>query len=236
MPEAIVVTPVKDSWKTTIKTIEAVMKSGPEIEYLVYNDFSTPENRQHLMNASREFGFRLINLDEITSTPSPNYRLVLEMAQNEALSKKVPLIIVESDVIVKANTLGRLLETLKLKPDSGLVGAITTDVNGNYNFPYNHVKTKSTDTVYTKRSISFCCTLISLPFLQQFDFRDLSDKKDWFDVFLSRKSLKLGFRNYLAKGNEVIHQPHSSRPWKHLKYSNPLLYYFRKYTQKRDRI
>ena len=37
-------------------------------------------------------------------------------------------------------------------------------------------------------------------------------------------------------GNTVLHLPHSSRPWKRLKYTNPLLYYWRKITQRKDRI
>ena len=36
--------------------------------------------------------------------------------------------------------------------------------------------------------------------------------------------------------NPVLHKPHSSRPWKQLKYTNPLLYYWRKLTQHRDKI
>jgi hypothetical protein len=73
-------------------------------------------------------------------------------------------------------------------------------------------------------------------FLNKFDFRTLSPKKDWYDIFISRQSKKLGFNNYLAKGTEVLHLPHSSRPWKNLKYKNPVLYYIRKYFYNRDRI
>jgi hypothetical protein len=58
-----------------------------------------------------------------------------------------------------------------------------------------------------------------LQFLQKFDFKILSQNKDWFDVYISRQSKKMGFKNYLAKGIEVLHLPHSSRPWKHLKYN-----------------
>ena len=45
-----------------------------------------------------------------------------------------------------------------------------------------------------------------------------------------------GFKNYLAKHLEVLHLPHSSRPWKQLKYTRPILYYFKKLIYKRDRI
>jgi len=34
----------------------------------------------------------------------------------------------------------------------------------------------------------------------------------------------------------VLHLPHSSRPWKMLKYTNPLKYYWKKYTKGLDKI
>jgi hypothetical protein len=65
---------------------------------------------------------------------------------------------------------------------------------------------------------------------------ELSAKKDWFDIHISRQSKKLGFKNYLIREQGVLHLPHSSRPWKQLKYSNPLKYYFHKLFSHRDRI
>ena len=117
-----------------------------------------------------------------------------------------------------------------------MVGAITVDESGNYNFPYLFEKTKSNKTIITSHSLSFCCTLITTDFLEKFDFTTLSPSKDWFDVFISRQSRKMGFNNYLAKGTEVLHLPHSSRPWKNLKYTNPLKYYWRKVTKGLDKI
>ncbi|MGC9354756.1 MAG: glycosyltransferase [Mariniphaga sp.] len=236
MSEAIVITPVKDSPGTTIKTIETVCKSDCDIEYFVYNDFSQPETKQLLTEAQQKWDFHLIHLEDITNTPSPNYKLVLEMAQKNAIKKQKPLIIVESDVVVKPDTLSRLIHLVKTKNKPGLVGAITTDKQGNYNFPYTFEKTKSNQTIETSHSLSFCCTCLSLPFMESFNFSDLSANKDWFDVTISRQAKKTGFKNYLAKGIEVLHLPHSSRPWKNLKYSNPLLYYFKKLIHKRDRI
>lgn len=236
MPEAIIITPVKDSLDTTRQTIKAISKANGDFEYYVFNDFSQAKTKEYLEKAQKEFGFRLIHLEDITTTPSPNYKLVLQKAQHIAIERKCPLIIIESDVIIKDNTLEELLAIYKNQPKPGVVGAITTDVNGNYNFPYTFEKEKSNDIVNTSHSLSFCCTLISLEFLNQFNFKNLSEKKDWFDVYISRQSKKFGFTNYLAKGIEVIHLPHSSRPWKNLKYSNPLLYYLKKFFYQRDRI
>ena len=236
MPEAVIITPVKDSLNTTNQTIKAISEAKGEFEYFVFNDFSQPETKQFLEVTKKEYGFQLIHLEDFTSTPSPNYKLVLEIAQKMALEKKCPLIIIESDVVIKPDTLTGLLEILKSQAKPGLIGAITVDKSRNYNFPYTFEKIKNTEIVNTSHSLSFCCTLISLEFLQLFDFKTLAQNKDWFDVYISRQSKKMGFKNYLAKGIEVLHLPHSSRPWKHLKYSRPMLYYFNKLFYKRDRI
>ena len=139
-------------------------------------------------------------------------------------------------MVVKKNTFEELFKILKSKSKAGLIGAITVDKNGDYNFPYTFEKVKSDEIKNTSHSLSFCCTLISSELLQKFDFKNLSQNKDWFDVYISRQSKKLGFNNYLAKGVEVLHLPHSSRPWKHLKYKRPVLYYIKKVFNKRDRI
>lgn len=236
MPEAIIITPVKDSPETTRETVKAVAESLGDFEYFVFNDFSGPETTQFLENTQKTLGFHLVHLADITSTPSPNYRIVLQKAQELALQKNCHLIIVESDVVVRPDTFSRLLAILQQKPKPGLVGAITVDRSGNYNFPYTFEKTKSNEVVNTAHSLSFCCTLLSNEFLKVFDFRELADNKDWFDVYISRQSKKMGFNNYLDKGNEVLHLPHSSRPWKLLKYKNPFLYYLRKIFYNRDRI
>ena len=236
MPEAIIITPVKDSLETTKLTIDAISKTEGDFEYFVFNDFSSPSTKNFLDEAKNKLGFQLIHLEEITSTPSPNYKLVLEMAQKMALDKKCPLIIIESDVVIKPKTLPELLKILHSEKAPGIVGAITVDKTGSYNFPYTFEKNKSNDILDTSHSLSFCCTLLSAELLEQFDFRTLSQKKDWFDIYISRQSKKLGFNNYLAKGVEVLHLPHSSRPWKNLKYENPILYYLKKIFSKRDRI
>lgn len=236
MPEAIIITPVKDSLETTKLTIKAISETPGEFEYYVFNDFSQPETKSFLENAKTSFGFHLVNLEEITNTPSPNYKLVLQMAQELALKKNCPLIIIESDVIIQPTTLPALMQIFRNSSKPGVIGAITVDKTGQYNFPYTFEKVKSADLVNTNHSLSFCCTLLTPQFLQEFDFKILSQNKDWFDVFISRQSKKLGFNNYLAKGVEVLHLPHSSRPWKNLKYKNPLLYYLKKFFLKRDRI
>ncbi|WP_321367892.1 glycosyltransferase [uncultured Draconibacterium sp.] len=236
MSEAIIITPVKDSLSTTKRTIQSVIKADGNFSYYVFNDFSQPETKKYLDEAAEQFGFNVIHLEDITDTPSPNYKIVLQRAQQMALDADIPLIIIESDVVITQNTIQSLLDVMNTEKNPGLIGAITTDEKGDYNFPYNFEKIKSNEVVDTSHSLSFCCTLITVPFLTQFDFNDLAQNKDWFDVFISRQSKKIGFTNYLAKGIRVVHLPHSSRPWKNLKYKNPVLYYLKKIFLKRDRI
>jgi GT2 family glycosyltransferase len=236
MPEAIIITPVKDSLKTTKLTVEAISKTEGDFKYIVFNDFSNSTTKQFLESAKEKYNFELINIEDITSSPSPNYKLVLQEAQKIALGEECPLIIIESDVVIQPETVPKLLQILNTKEKPGIIGAITVDKSGDYNFPYTFEKEKNNDVVETSHSLSFCCTVLSNDFLQSFDFKALSENKDWFDVYISRQSNKHGYNNYLAKGVEVLHLPHSSRPWKNLKYSNPILYYLKKIFLKRDRI
>lgn len=72
--------------------------------------------------------------------------------------------------------------------------------------------------------------------LKAFDFQTLDPSKNWYDVTISHESLKRGFQNYLFTTLPVWHRPHSDRPWKQLKYKNPLKYYWLKYTKGLDKI
>jgi hypothetical protein len=234
--EVLVITPVKDSLETAQKTIEAVSKSDGNVQYVVFNDFSTPETRHFLEQSQSDFNFKLINLEEITTTPSPNYKLILQSARLLAISQNLPLLIIESDVIIQPTTIKDLLKVSSQLTKPGLIGAITTDIAGNFNFPYAHVKKNAKPWEKTNRSISFCCTLVSLELLKAYDFSRLPTEKDWYDIYISRQSKKEGFKNYLITDIQVLHLPHSSRPWKQLKYSNPLKYYFYKLIRRRDRI
>jgi hypothetical protein len=236
MYEALVITPVKNSIETTKNTIASIKKTRGSFLYRIYNDFSSIENTEELLQICIDKNIELLNLENFTINPSPNYRLILELAQKEALKLNAPLIIVESDVTVFENTLSELLLEAKQKSDCGIIGCVTIDETGVVNYPYKKIANRQKKTIKTKHSVSFCCTLLTLKFLASFDFSNLPPKKHWFDIFISRKSIQLGFFNYVMIQNPVIHLPHSSRPWKLLKYKNPLKYYWIKLTKRLDRI
>ena len=132
MKEIHIITPVKDSIDTTIETVESIMSSQlswPH-SYTIYNDNSTPENTLRLKEQARVKKFNLINLSDLTSTPSPNYRIVLQDAQKRALEANAGLLIVESDVIVAPDTLERLANASLELPNCGIAAAVTVDDNG----------------------------------------------------------------------------------------------------------
>lgn len=236
MPNGLIITPVKDSITNTLTAIKAIRSGRGSARHIVYNDFSTAETRKILEENADRYNYELINLEDITDTPSPNYTIVLQDAQSKAIEANVPLIIVESDVVVKKDTFQRMFTFISKHPKAGMVGAVTVDENANINFPYKKFKDLDDDYIDTKRSLSFCCTLLSIEFLNSYNFLEMDSSKDWYDTFISSKSLELGFKNYVMMNTPVLHRPHGSRPWKKLKYSNPLKYYVLKIIKGRDKI
>jgi hypothetical protein len=238
MPEyaAIVITPVKNSLETFLHSARAVAASDVNVQHIIFDDFSDDATLEALQHYQTSIGYELVQLSQLTSSPSPNYNLVLEIAQQRALSERLPLIIVESDVIIKKDTFSSMLHALHARPFTGMIGAVTIDQQGVINFPYVKFTKLDGDIVKTDRSLSFCCTLLTYNLLTSIDFRKLDPGKNWYDVYISRKSIEAGFENYIMLQTSVYHKPHSSRSWKHLKYTNPIKYYFLKYWKGLDRI
>lgn len=232
-----IIMPVKDSLEIAEKAIRAIVDGGHSL--CVYDDNSLPENAQRLDEIATEKHIQVVHVSSLTDHPSPNYRLVLQQSQQQALIENKHLLIVESDVIIKANTLNRMLE--EVQEGVGMVAAVTVDEQGEYNFPYHYLRRLryrflSKKTIDTKKRFSFCCTLLTNELLKNADFQLLNPTKNWYDVTISHWSIALGLRNMLMLGNPVLHLPHSSRPWKRLKYTHPLRYYWRKITQRLDKI
>jgi hypothetical protein len=233
-----VITPVKDSIELTLETIRAVVASEVQMPftYIIYNDFSTDENTRRLEKAAREYDFRLINLADETDHPSPNYRWILQDAQRRALEAGATLCIIESDVVVTPHTIQSLYDEACHRHRCGLAAAVTVDEQGQINYPYLYAATDGRNVIPTRKHVSFCCSMFSKDFLRAMDFGRLNPSKAWYDVTVSRRALALGFVNYLFPTLPVVHRPHGSRPWKQLKYTAPLRYYWLKLIHKRDKI
>ena len=233
-----IITPVKNSFGTTIRTIESIVGSEgySDLKYTIYNDFSDDETTFLLQEAAVKYDIELVHLKTLTTHPSPNYRLVLQLAQKKALAENAHLIIVESDVVIEPRTIQKMmLQSAKVK-NPGLIAAVTTGETGEINFPYLFARNFRKGTVETGKRLSFCCTLLTNRLLNTYDFTHLDPQKTWYDIFISHNSTGLGFKNYLLTNVPVLHLPHSSRPWKMLKYTNPLKYYWQKYTKGLDKI
>ena len=136
MVEPLIIMPVKDSLDTAEQAIRAIVASGHTLT--VYDDYSTEENAARLDRLQKELGIRVVHISEHVDHPSPNYRWVLIQAQREALEKGQDLVIVESDVIVRPETIDLLVsgERLAVSGQVGMVAAVTVDAAGNINFPY----------------------------------------------------------------------------------------------------
>lgn len=238
MKKLHIITPVKDNVPSALETARAILSSRLDAPhtYTIYNDFSTEESTRQLDEASQELGFRLVNLSDLTTHPSPNYLLVLQREQKLCLEEDAALLIVESDVVVRPDTLQGLWKATQEHADAGIVASVTVDDDGVINYPYLYAKGKENQVLDTRRHCSFCCSLLTPELLRRVDFEQLNTSKSWFDVTISHRSLQEGLHNYLLTTLPVIHRPHGSRPWKQLKYKNPLKYYWLKLTKGLDKI
>lgn len=153
-----------------------------------------------------------------------------------ALAEDAAIAIVESDVTVRPDTLNGLWEGALAHPDCGIAASVTVDEAGCVNYPYDYARKWRGPVVDCRKHCSFCCSLLTPALLKAFDFSRLDETKNWFDVTISHESIAAGLHNYLFLALPVRHRPHASRPWKQLKYKNPLLYYWRKWTKGFDKI
>ena len=233
-----IITPVKNSIESTIQTVKAILASEitRPYTYTIYNDFSTEENTALLEKYSKELGFKLVNISDLTDHPSPNYLLVLRRCRKEAIAADAGFLLVESDVVVAQDTLQGLFDGALQQKDCAIAASVTVDDNGEINYPYEYARGNEGKCYAVKKHCSFCCSLLTNELLKAYDFHSLNPEKHWFDVTISQQSRAMGFTNYLFANHPVIHRPHASRPWKQLKYTNPLKYYWIKFTKGFDKI
>lgn len=226
-----IIIPIKDSLQIAERALRA-LKGHP---VTIWNDNSTAENTQLLHSLAEALGFECIDVATLTNHPSPNYLLLLRLMRQRAISNNHHLIVVESDVIVTDSSIARMVDIAQ-QENIGMVAAVTHDDHGKVNFPYEYAQKYSIGAIETRKRLSFCCTLMTVEMLQRVDFDQLNPEKDWFDVTITRLSREQGLTNILLTDSPVRHYPHSSRPWKQLKYTHPLRYYWRKIFHGQDKI
>ena len=173
MNKLLVITPVKNSIDLTEKTIRAVMDSvdRQQMRYVVYDDFSDCETVQRLDALACELCFEVVHLSDFIESPSPNYRYILQKAQERALEEGEHLVIVESDVVINRDTFVKLNRAVE--EGVGWVASVTVDEKGEINFPYLFAKKWREEDKATKKRISFCCTLLTNKLLKLYDFSNL---------------------------------------------------------------
>ena len=81
-------------------------------------------------------GVKVVDLSDLTDHPSPNYLFVLRRCQQECLAADAGLLIVESDVTVKRDTLQGLADGALAREDCGIAAAVTVDEAERVNYPY----------------------------------------------------------------------------------------------------
>ena len=166
-------------------------------------------------------GVKVVDLSDLYGSSFSQLSLVLRRCQQECLVADAGLLIVESDVTVKRDTLQGLADGALAREDCGIAAAVTVDETEQVNYPYLYAKGWN-GVVDSRKHCSFCCSLLTPKLLAAFDFQQLDDTKNWFDVTISHESLAAKLHNYLFCNLTVLHRPHGSRPWKQLKYKNPL--------------
>ena len=231
-----IIMPVKDAIDMAEQALQAIVASG--YRPCVYDDYSSSETARRLDTLAAEACIEVLHIADHIPHPSPHYRRVPHHAQQVALARGSHLVIIESDVFVGNETIQRL--STSVREGVGMVAAVTHNDADTINFPYEYAsrlqQRHGNVTIATRKRFSFCCTLLTHELLQALDFRLLDPTKDWYDVTISHQSVAQGFQNLLMLDNPVLHKPHSSRPWKQLKYKHPLRYYWRKLTQHSDKI
>ena len=78
-----IIMPVKDSIAIAERAIRAIVDSGYTL--CVYDDNSQPENAQRLDEIAAVLNVQVVHISTLTNHPSPNYRFVLQHAQQQAL-------------------------------------------------------------------------------------------------------------------------------------------------------
>ncbi|MGL1935497.1 MAG: hypothetical protein OCD01_10765 [Fibrobacterales bacterium] len=230
----LIVTPVKDSLDTARDTIETVVAYKGAIEYLIFDDHSERETSEWLKHAASTYSLSLLTAKEIGAGASPNqWHLLQEL---EKRRKGRAILFIESDVRIGKSTIEDLYNYALTLDNPGMIGAVTVDDQDTICYPYGYVARQKGSVVETHKRVSFCCTLITDSFLLDLSINELSPKKSWFDVELSKKSRSFGYKNYILLNQRVYHRPHSSRPWKKEKYRNPIRYYIKKLITGRDSI
>ena len=128
--------PVKDAIESAAVSIRAIRQCGYPL--CVFDDYSTEENAKRIDELSQALSFSVVHIADKYAHPSPNYRWVLQTARREAIAQSKHLLIVESDVVVRSETIPMMLRAIG--KHVGMVAAITHNQENEINFPYEYAR------------------------------------------------------------------------------------------------
>ena len=106
-----IIMPVKDAIDMAEQALQAIVASG--YRPCVYDDYSSSETARRLDTLAAEGCIEVIHIADHIQHPSPNYRWVLQHAQQVALARGSHLVIIESDVFVGNETIQRLSTSVR---------------------------------------------------------------------------------------------------------------------------
>ena len=77
MKNPILITPVKDSLKTTREMISSLRANNQDIPYFIFDDFSSKETRRWLEENAAQYRYKVIGLEKHTKKSSPKIILII---------------------------------------------------------------------------------------------------------------------------------------------------------------
>lgn len=201
--------------------------------YTVYNDFSTEENTHRLEEAARQWNFVWSTYQTWPTTPLPTIYWCYKQHKRSHRSR---CRITDCGIgcYCQKNTLQSLYNGA-LQQNNAELQQLWQPMKRRNQLPLP-TRQGTENQVYPEKSIAASAVHYSPRTAESIWLQTLDPSKNWYDVTISHESLKRGFQNYLFTTLPVWHRPHSSRPWKQLKYKNPLKYYWLKYTKGLDKI
>ncbi len=210
-----VITVVKNSIESALITIDSILTSECTVnfKFYVYNDFSSDETKEKLEIESQKLHFSLINLCDFSSNKSSNLLKIIQLAQQNAIADKAHLLFIDSDIVIGTNTIQRLYENAGIHQKVGMISAITTNIHGKITSPFLFTKDFKTGIFETKKSLHFCCIILTYNLLSSIDFRDIKSEKVNINAAISKTAIGKGFFNYLLTSVQVLYFPHKTSFW-----------------------
>ncbi|MDR1682107.1 MAG: hypothetical protein LBS25_01770 [Candidatus Symbiothrix sp.] len=213
MEQLHIISPAWNVSDNVQRMISAVVSSKVvfPFEYTVYSACIEDEQNRKLTKLAGEHHFKMAQLNDKTSAPNIQLTQILQHAQKKAMNAGVPLLVVWPEVLVAKDTIQELFEYGRMMERSGLISAIVRDAKGNIAQPHSFAMSYNRGIVPTHHNVGLFCALFTSRLLAIIDFTDLPDTKESFEAKISKRSRRLGFKNYMITTSSVEWTPKRGR-------------------------